>query len=261
MIRVGIGGWVFKPWRGEFYPKGLPQARELAHASSKLSSIEINGTFYRTQKPDSFRKWANETPDDFVFSLKGPQFATHRRVLAEAGESIERFFRSGVLELKAKLGPIFWQLHPSKTFEAEDFAAFLALLPRRLDGRDIRHAVEVRHPSFVTPAYIDLLRKHNVAPVLVESDKHPLIADVTSDFVYARLQRTAEDVPTGYTPQALATWAKRARTFADGGAPDDLPTIAPPAKTGGQRDVFLYMISGAKVRAPAAAMALIEQLK
>jgi uncharacterized protein YecE (DUF72 family) len=261
MIRVGIGGWVFKPWRGEFYPKGLPQARELAHASSKLSSIEINGTFYRTQKPDSFRKWADETPDDFVFSLKGPQFATHRRVLAEAGPSIERFFDSGVLELKAKLGPIFWQLHPSKTFEAEDFAAFLALLPQRLDGRDIRHAVEVRHPSFVTPAYIDLLRTHNVAPVLVESDKHPPIADVTSDFVYARLQRTAEDVPTGYPPPALAIWAQRARAFADGSAPNDLPTIAPPAKSPGKRDVFIYMISGAKVRAPAAAMALIDKLK
>jgi uncharacterized protein YecE (DUF72 family) len=261
MIRVGIGGWVFKPWRGVFYPKGLAQVRELAHASSHLTSIEINGTFYRTQKAASFRKWADETPDDFVFSLKGPQFATHRRVLAEAGPSIERFFDSGVLELKSKLGPIFWQFHPSKTFDAEDFAAFLALLPRRLDGRDIRHAVEVRHQSFVSPAFIALLRQHNVAPVLVESDKHPLIADLTSDFVYARLQKTSDDVPTGYTPPALAAWAKRAKAFAAGGAPDDLPTIASPARTSGQRDVFIYMIAGAKVRAPAAAMALIEELK
>jgi uncharacterized protein YecE (DUF72 family) len=260
MIRVGIGGWVFKPWRGEFYPKGLQQARELAYASSKLTSIEINGTFYRTQKPASFRKWADETPDDFVFSLKGPQFATNRRVLAEAGESIERFFTSGVLELKSKLGPIFWQLHPSKTFDPDDFAAFLALLPHRLDGREIRHAVEVRHPSFVTPAYIALLREHDVAPVLVESDKHPLIADVTGDFVYARLQKTSDDVPTGYTPQALATWARRAKNFADSGTPDDLPTIAPAVKVAGKRDVFIYMISGAKVRAPAAAMTLMEKL-
>jgi uncharacterized protein YecE (DUF72 family) len=260
MIRVGIGGWVFAPWRGSFYPKGLPQARELEHASRSVTSIEINATFYRSQKPESFRKWANETPGDFVFSLKGPQFATNRRVLAEAGPSIERFFDSGVLELKSKLGPIFWQMAPTKTFEPEDFAAFLALLPRQVGGKDIRHAVEVRHASFVSPDFITLLRKFSVAPVLVESDKHPLIADVTSDFVYARLQRTAEDVPTGYPPNALATWAKRAQIFAGGGAPDDLPTITPAAPAKAKRDVFVYMISGAKVRAPAAAMALIEKL-
>src|SRR5262245_45731279 len=261
MIRVGIGGWVFAPWRGEFYPKGLPQARELEPASSKLTSIEINGTFYRTQKPDSFRKWAQETPDDFVFSLKGPQFATNRRVLGEAGESIERFFKSGVLELKSKLGPILWQMAPTKKFDPEDFEAFLALLPRELDGRAIRHVVEVRQQSFLTPAFIVLLRKFSVAPVLVESDKHPLIADVTSDFVYARLQKTSEKEKTGYAPKALDLWAKRARTWADGGTPDDLPAIAGPAPAKTKRDVFIYMISGAKVRAPAAAMALIERVR
>jgi uncharacterized protein YecE (DUF72 family) len=260
MIRVGIGGWVFAPWRGTFYPKGLPQARELAHASRNVTSIEINATFYRTQKPDSFRKWADETPDDFVFSLKGPQFATNRRVLAEAGPSIERFFESGVLELKAKLGPIFWQMAPTKTFQPDDFEAFLALLPRQVEGQAIRHAVEVRHKGFLSPEFIALLRKFSVAPVLVESEKHSLIADVTSDFVYARLQRTAEDVPTGYTPQALAGWAQRAQAFADGEVPDDLPTITPPANAKTKRDVFIYMISGAKVRAPAAALALIEKL-
>jgi uncharacterized protein YecE (DUF72 family) len=260
MIRVGIGGWVFAPWRGTFYPKGLPQARELAYTSSKISSIEINATFYRTQKPDSFRKWAGETPDDFVFSLKGPQFATNRRVLAEAGPSIERFFDSGVIELKSKLGPIFWQMAPTKTFQPEDFEAFLALLPRQVGGKPIRHAVEVRHKSFLTPEFITLLRKFSVAPVLVESEKHPLIADVTSDFVYARLQRTAEDVPTGYSAKALASWAKRAQSFAEGGAPDDLPTITAPTNAKTKRDVFIYMISGAKVRAPAAAVALIEKL-
>src|SRR5262245_63946455 len=148
MIRVGIGGWVFAPWRGEFYPKGLAQARELEYASRKLTSIEINGTFYSTQKPESFRKWAGETPDDFVFSLKGPRYATHRRVLAEAGESIERFFTSGVTELKQKLGPVLWQLPPTKAFDPQDFAGFLALLPPVLDGRPIRHVVEVRHKSF-----------------------------------------------------------------------------------------------------------------
>jgi uncharacterized protein YecE (DUF72 family) len=235
MIRVGIGGWVFKPWRGEFYPEGLPQTRELEYASRKLTAIEINGTFYSTQKPESFRKWAAETPDDFVFSLKGPRFTTHRRVLAEAGESVERFFSSGVTELKGKLGPILWQFH--------------------------RHAVEVRHESFLVPAFIALLRKFSVAPVLVESDKHPLIADVTGDFVYARLQRTSEKEKTGYPARALDTWAKRARSFADGGVPDDLTTIAPPSSAAAKRDVFIYMISGAKVRAPAAAMALIERLK
>jgi uncharacterized protein YecE (DUF72 family) len=261
MIRVGIGGWVFAPWRGEFYPKGLPQARELEHASRKLTSIEINGTFYRTQKPDSFRKWAQETPDDFVFSLKGPQFATNRRVLAEAGESVERFFKSGVLELKSKLGPILWQMAPTKKFDPEDFEAFLALLPRELDGRSIRHVVEVRQQSFLTPEFIALLRKFSVAVVLVESDKHPLIADVTSDFVYARLQGTSEKEKTGYAPKALDLWAKRARSWEDGGAPDDLPTIAGEAPAKARRDVFIYMISGAKVRAPAAAMALIEILK
>jgi len=261
MIRVGIGGWVFEPWRGEFYPKGLPQARELDYASRKLTSIEINSTFYRTQKPDSFRKWAAETPDDFVFSVKGPQFATNRRVLAEAGPSIERFFASGVLELKSKLGPVLWQMAPTKKFDPADFAAFLALLPTSLDGRALRHAVEVRHESFLVPALIELLRKFSVAIVVVESDKHPLIADVTGDFVYVRLQRTSAKEKTGYPRRALDLWAERARNWAAGGAPDDLATIAAPAPAQGERDVFIYMISGAKVRAPAAAMALIERLK
>jgi uncharacterized protein YecE (DUF72 family) len=261
MIRVGIGGWVFAPWRGEFYPKGLPQARELEFASRKLTTIEINGTFYATQKPESFRKWAAETPDDFVFSLKGPRFATHRRVLAEAGESIERFFASGMLELKEKLGPILWQCHPSKKFEQDDFGAFLAQLPQRIDGRAIRHVVEVRHESFLNASFIELLRKFSVAVAVVESDKHPLIADVTSELVYVRLQRTAEAVTTGYPPRALDAWAKRAQDWADGGVPDDLSTILGSSPTQRKRNVFMYMISGAKVRAPAAALGLIERLK
>ncbi len=260
MIRVGIGGWVFEPWRGVFYPKGLPQARELDYASRKLTSIEINGTFYRTQKPDSFRKWADETPDDFVFALKGPQFATNRRVLAEAGPSIERFFGSGVTELKSKLGPVLWQMAPTKKFDPDDFAAFLALLPRTLDGKAMRHAVEVLHESFLVPGFVELLRRFSVAVVLVESEKHPLIADLTSDFVYARLQKTAEKVATGYTPAALDAWAKRAKAWETGGAPADLATIAGKSPAKQKCDVFLYMISGAKVRAPAAAMALIERV-
>lgn len=261
MIRVGIGGWVFAPWRGEFYPNGLPQARELEYASRKLTTIEINSTFYRTQQRESFRKWADETPDDFMFSVKAPRFATHRRVLGEAAESIERFFASGVLELGAKLGPILWQLHPGKKLEQDDFAAFLALLPSRLEGRAIRHAVEVGHESFHTNAFVDLLRDFSVAAALVDSDKHPLIADVTADLVYARLQRTSQTVKSGYEARALDAWAQRARAWAEGRTPDDLATLAREAPAGKKRDVFLYMISGAKVRAPAAAMALIERLK
>ncbi len=261
MIRVGIGGWVFEPWRGEFYPKGLPQARELEYASRKVTSIEINATFYRTQKPDSFRKWAAETPDDFVFSLKGPQFATNRRVLAEAGPAIERFFASGLLELKSKLGPVLWQMAPSKKFDPADFAAFLALLPPELDGRSIRHVVEVRHESFLVPSFIALLRKFSVAVAVVDSDKHPLIADVAADFVYARLQRTCDKEKSGYPARALALWAKRARQWGAGGAPDDLAALVAPSPASGKRDVFIYMISGAKARAPAAAMALIDRLK
>jgi uncharacterized protein YecE (DUF72 family) len=261
MIRVGIGGWVFKPWRGTFYPKGLPQARELEHASRAVTTIEINGTFYGSQKPASFQRWAAETPDDFVFSLKGPRFTTHRAKLAEAGSSIERFFASGVLELKSKLGPTLWQLPPTKAFEAEDFAAFLALLPQRLDGRAIRHAVEVRHRSFCVPEFVDLMRKFAVAIALVDSEQHPLIPDVTSDFVYLRLQRTSEEIDTGYQKGDLATWAKRARAFAQGGVPPDLSMLAPSSGPKAKRDVFVYMISGAKARAPAAAQALLAQLK
>ena len=261
MIRVGIGGWVFKPWRGTFYPKGLQQARELEHASRAVTTIEINGTFYGSQKPASFRRWAAETPDDFVFSLKGPRFTTHRGVLAEAGASIERFFGSGVLELKSKLGPVLWQLPPTKAFEPADFAAFLALLPQQLDGRLIRHAVEVRHASFCVPEFVALMRKFAVAIALVDSESHSLIADVTGDFVYARLQRTSEEIETGYAKADLATWAKRARAWEEGGAPSDLSTLAPAAGAKGKRDVFIYMISGAKARAPAAAQALLGQLK
>ena len=260
MIRVGIGGWVFAPWRGTFYPKGLVQARELAHASRCLTTIEINGTFYGAQKPASFRRWAEETPDDFVFSLKGPRFATHRPRLAEAGPSIDRFFGTGVLELGEKLGPVLWQLPPNKAFEPEDFAAFLALLPQSLAGRAIRHAVEVRHKSFVAPEFVALMRKFSAAVVLVDAPSHPMFADVTADFLYLRLQRTEETVATGYRPDALALWADRAGAWARGGAPPALPTLAPAAGSKSKRDVFIYMISGAKVRAPAAAMALIEAL-
>lgn len=257
-IRVGVGGWVFEPWRGTFYPDGLTQKRELEYASRHLTTIEINGTFYGSQKPASFRKWYDETPEDFVFALKGPRFATNRRVLAEAGESVDRFFGTGVLELREKLGPINWQFAATKKFDPEDFAAFLALLPREIDGRAIRHAVEVRHPSFAVPELLSIARQHGVAIVAAGDSDYPAIWDATAPFVYARLMGTAEDEAAGYAPAILDAWAARAQALAAGRAPDGLPLLAPADP--GERDVFLYVISGAKVRNPAAAMALLERL-
>jgi uncharacterized protein YecE (DUF72 family) len=261
MIRVGIGGWTFEPWRGVFYPKGLPHARELDFASRAVTAIEVNGTFYRTQRPEDFRRWAAETPDDFVFSLKAPRYAVNRRVLAEAGPSIDRFIASGIAELKHKLGPILWQFAPTKRFEEKDFGDFLALLPRQCEGQALRHVVEARHDSFLVPAFIELARKANVAVVLADHDDYPLVPDVTSDFVYARLQRAEEGEAKGYPSRDLALWAKRARTWEEGGEPRDLKNIAGPGAKAARRDVFIFMINGAKVRAPAAAMALIERLK
>ena len=261
MIRVGVGGWTFEPWRGVFYPAGLAQARELQHASRHLTSIEINGTFYGSQKPESFRRWAADTPDDFVFSLKAPRFATNRRVLAEAAPSIERFFASGVLELGDKLGPVLWQFAPTKQFDEADFDAFLSLLPRTVEGRAIRHVVEVRHESFRVPAFVTLLRRHRVTVAYADSDKYPAIPDVTGDFVYARLQRSIEEEATGYAPPALDAWARRLRTWAEGSEPDDLPRVGDgPADGREPRPCFVYMISGAKVRAPLSARELIGRL-
>jgi uncharacterized protein YecE (DUF72 family) len=260
MIRVGIGGWNFEPWRGTFFPKELPKARELEYAAGKLTTIEVNGTYYSTQKPTTFRRWAEETPDDFVFSLKAIRFATNRRVLAEGGPSVGRFLESGLTELKRKLGPILWQFAPTKKFDEEDFSAFLALLPRELDGHRLRHAVEVRHESFLVPAFIEVARQHGVAIVFADSDKYPAIADVTADFTYARLQRTREDVPTGYTQEEIKAWGAAGRAWEKGEVPKGLPGIGKASPAKGKRDVFIYMISGAKVRAPAAAMALIEAL-
>jgi uncharacterized protein YecE (DUF72 family) len=260
MIHVGIGGWTYEPWRGVFYPKGLAQARELEFASRAVTSIEINGTYYSTQKPESFRKWAKETPDNFVFSVKAVRFATNRRVLAEAGPSINKFVSSGITELGKKLGPILWQFMPTKKFEAEDFGAFLAALPKTQDGIKLRHAVEVRHESFVTKEFVTLARKHNVAVVLADSAKYPMIADVTADFVYVRLQQAQEKIVTGYSPEIIKKWGERAKAWQAGGGVKDLPSLteAPKAR---KRDVFVYMINGAKERAPAAAMALLKDLK
>jgi len=260
-IYVGIGGWTYEPWRGIFYPKGLPHARELRYASEHLTSIEINGTFYRTQTPATFRKWASEVPEKFVFSVKGPRYAVNRRILAEAGDSIERFLQSGVTELGARLGPLLWQFTPFKKFDELDFGGFLELLPKTFDGHTLRHVVEVRHDSFKTPAFIALLRQFEVPVVFAEHDRYPAIADLLGDFIYARLQKGDEKLKQGYPPKALDGWASRAKTWAQGGEPKDLPRIDKVSAKKQPRDVFVYFIHEAKLRAPAAAMALMERLK
>jgi len=260
MIRVGIGGWVFEPWRGTFYPPGLKQKDELGHAARVLSAIEINGTFYRLQAPRTFAGWRDAVPDGFVFALKGSRFCTNRRNLAEAGESVAKFCAQGLVELGDRLGPINWQLAASKRFDPDEIAAFLALLPRVQDGVPLRHAIEVRHASFACPAFVALARAAGVAIVCADSDEHPQIADPSGDLVYARLMRASADEPAGYAPAVLDGWADVARQWAAGGAPAGLAYADAPPPPGPVRDVFVFMINGAKVRAPAAAQALIARL-
>jgi len=261
-IYVGIGGWNYEPWRSVFYPKGLAQAKELGYAASHLTSIEINSTFYGSQKPESFRKWASSVPDGFVFSVKGPRFATNRRVLAEAGDSIKRFLDSGVLELRDRLGPLLWQFAPTKKFDAADFGKFLELLPAKAEGRRLRHVVEVRHASFRTPEFIMLLRGFGTPVVFTDHATYPSLADTTGDFIYARLQRGKDSIPTAYPPKELDAWVGRLRIWAQGKVPEDLPRVDPAHATqnAAPRDVFVYVIHEGKIRAPAAAMALIERL-
>ncbi|MEP7057680.1 MAG: DUF72 domain-containing protein [Caldimonas sp.] len=260
-IRVGVGGWTYAPWRANFFPEGLPHHRELEYASERLTAIEINGTYYRTQKPESFAKWRDETPPGFMFSVKASRYATNQRVLADAGDSIERFVNSGLAELGPKLGPLIWQFMPTKRFDPADFEAFLALLPKSVDGLKLRHAMDVRHESFMTPEYLKLARKYKVATVFADSDEYPSFADLTGDFVYARLMRTESAVKTGYPAAALDRWAARARTWVEGGEPDELPRVEASQGQTKARDAFVYFISGAKERAPAAAMALLELLQ
>jgi uncharacterized protein YecE (DUF72 family) len=260
-IYIGVGGWTFAPWRGVFYPEKLTQAKELQYAASKLTSIEINGTYYGSQKPESFRKWAREVPDGFVFSLKGPRFTTNRRVLAEAGDSIKHFYNTGVLELGDRLGPVLWQFAPTKKFDEADFGKFLELLPRQLDGRALRHVVEVRHASFSVPAFVALLRQFETPVVFAEHNSYPGIADVVGDFVYARLQKGNDELKTCYPPKQLDAWAKRLQLWAEGGEPDDLPRADKMTAKKTPRDVFAYVIHEGKVRAPAGAMELIERVK
>ena len=259
-IRTGIGGWNYAPWRDTFYPAGVKTKDELAWASRQLGAIEVNGTFYRLQTPQSFARWHAETPDGFVFTLKAPRFVTQRRVLAEAGDAIQRFVDSGIAELHDKLGALLWQLPPTHRFDADDCARFLDLLPPRLGSRRLRHVLEVRHDSFMVPAFVDLLRERGVATVYADTDNYPSFADLSADFVYARLMRSQAAQVQGYAAAALDVWAQRARRWAAGDAPDELALVAPRMTAATARDVFLFFISGAKERNPAAAIALAERL-
>jgi uncharacterized protein YecE (DUF72 family) len=259
-IRIGVGGWTYEPWRGTFYPKTLPQKSELEHLSRELSSIEINGTYYGSQKPASFAKWREETPEGFVFSVKAPRFVMNRTVLASAGSTIARFFASGVMELKDKLGAINWQFLPTKKFDPADFNAFLALLPKEVAGRALRHAVEVRHASFRSPDFIALAREHGVAIVVAGDSEYPQIADPTATFVYARIMGTEAAQQLGYSSTGLDHWAARACSWASGAAPDGLDYVEPRREYGKPRDVYLYVIGGHKLHNPAAAKSLIQRL-
>jgi uncharacterized protein YecE (DUF72 family) len=261
-IRTGIGGWTFEPWEGTFYPEKLAKKRQLEYAASKLSVIEVNGTYYGSQKPETFAKWASEVPDGFIFSLKASRFTTNRKVLADAGESIEKFLTQGLTELGDHLGPLLWQFAPTKKFEPDDFEAFLKLLPNKQDGLDLTHVVEVRHDSFKVPEFIALLAKYNIAPVCADHFDYPMIADVTADFVYARLQKGSDDIKTCYAEPDMQEWGKRLRTWAEGGVPDDLPLVDAAHKPKKQpRDVFAFFIHEGKVNAPYGAMAMRELLE
>ena len=260
-VRVGVGGWTFDAWRDDFFPAGLPQKRELEYASRQLSAIEVNGTFYRLQKPATFAKWRDETPDDFIFSLKAPRFVTQRSVLAEAGEAIERFVGSGIAELAGKLGPIVWQLPPTHRFEPTDLESFLQLLPKQHAGLPLRHALDVRHPSFKASAYLALARRYRVATVFTDSDDYPSFADITGPFVYCRLMRTEAKRPEGIAARDLDQIAACANVWREGLEPAGLPRIEAAPVQVPVRDVFIFFISGAKEKAPAAAIGLLRRLK
>lgn len=259
-IRVGIGGWLFEPWRGTFYPEGLAQHRELAHASRQLDMIEINSTYYRSQSPATFAKWRDDTPDDFLFSVKAPMYATNRRVLADAGEIVAKFVTGGVGELGGKLGPIVWEFAPTKMFDAVDFAAFLELLPQTIAGMHARHVLDVRHPSFKSREFLAMARQHAMACAFTDADDPASFADVTADFVYTRVKRSNTKFARGMKAQDVDRLAQRAKLWAAGGEPDDVPRVEGVTLIHAPRDVFVLIVSGDKEKAPLAAMALRKKL-
>src|SRR5579872_2245093 len=283
-VRIGISGWRYKPWRGVFYPQGLPQKRELEYAAGIFGSVEINGTVYSLQRPASFAHWADATPDDFVFAVKGSRFITHMRRLTKIRKPLANFFASGILRLGSKLGPILWQFPPQFRFDPQRIEAFLKLLPRdtsaaralarrhdkRVSGRSwlrvseirpLRYAIEIRHPSFIHSEFIHLLRRHNVALVCADAVSWPRLMDVTSDFVYCRLHGSEELYASGYDNKALDQWATRVASWARGKQPEDAEQIIKPGELQMQpRDVFIYFDNDAKVRAPFDAQGLMARV-
>lgn len=259
-IHVGTGGWTYAPWRDNFFPKGLVQRRELEYASRHLTTIEVNGTYYGAQKPATYAKWRKETPDGFVFSLKAPRYTTDRKELATAGHAIDSFILGGLAELGDRLGPILWQFPLHKRFENRDFEAFLDLLPASLEGRRLRHVLEVRDSGFMCAEYLELTRRKGFPTVYTDSPEYPSFADLSGDFSYARLMCSRPEIASGYALQALDEWTARATLWSGGGDPADLPHLLPCVPSSPPREVFIYFINGAKERAPHAAMALIERL-
>ncbi len=273
-VRIGISGWRYKPWRGAFYPEGLRQADELTYASTMFNTIEINGTFYSLQRPEYFAAWASQTPAGFVFSVKGPRYLTHLKRLKEPEKPLANFLASGVLELKEKLGPVLWQFPPNFKFNAPRLEAFFALLPHDTDAaravarghdakvegrsaipkqkrRPLRHAIEIRHDSFRTPEFIELLRHYDIALVCADTVDWPRLMDVTSDFMYLRLHGSEELYASGYDDAALDAWADRVAAWAGGAEPADAERVIDgPAKRRKPRDVFVYFDNDIKVRAP-----------
>jgi uncharacterized protein YecE (DUF72 family) len=262
-IRAGIGGWNYAPWRNNFYPLKWPQRRELEFASRQVSAIEVNSTYYGAQKPATYAKWKNETPEGFIFSLKAPRYATEGKILANAGKTIDAFIYGGIAELGDRLGPVSWQFTPHRRFDRDDFAAFLDLIPTEINGRALRHVLEVRNSTFMCEEYLALAREHRFPTVFTDSPDYPSFADITGDFIYARLMRSQPSISTGYSTDALENWATRARQWASGSEPEDLPHVkksTTETKKTKPRDVYIYFISAAKERNPAAAMALKEFL-
>ncbi|MDQ8757890.1 DUF72 domain-containing protein [Sphingosinicella sp. LHD-64] len=259
-IHIGIGGWDFDPWRGTFFPAGLAKTKQLAYVGEQLTGTEVNATYYSTQKPETFARWAQTVPDGFRFALKASRFCTNRRDLGEAGESIARFCGQGFTQLGDRLGPILWQFAPTKKFDPDEIRAFLALLPARQDGIALRHAIEPRNESFRNPGFVAMMRAAKVAIVFADHAEYPLIPDVAADFVYARFMQAREEEPTGYDAAGLDRWAATVRGWAAGRPVDGYDEVGDQPAPGGARDVFAFMINGAKVRAPAAAQALLARI-